>query len=228
MAKKLAVELYFANVNDFNQVPLTKHESEKVNTLKSKKRQQEYAISRWLRRKFLSLKTNLPSEQINFKKNVCGKPHIEDQTCYFNISHSHDWVVLAMCESNEIGVDIQKQEHKKSILEIAKQYFSIHEYVMLKDATDKQRTINFYKLWTAKEAVLKALGTGISTGLDKYNFTIENDSIKSYGSDNHNILLSQFIFKNDYIFSTAVLAHPNIQMEIKSYQVTKTDKWIRI
>ncbi|MDC0534358.1 4'-phosphopantetheinyl transferase superfamily protein [Francisellaceae bacterium] len=228
MSSNVLVELFFANINDFGQVPLTTSESDKFDAFKSKKRKQEYALSRWLRRKFLSLKTNIPSNELQFYKNKCGKPYLQNQAHFFNISHSHDWVVLAICKSSEIGIDIQKLESKKNMLEIAKQYFSTQEYIQLKTIKDNQQQMtSFYNLWTAKEAVLKALGTGIANGLDVYNFSIKNNTAKPNKSCN-NILFSQFKYEDNYSVSLALLTSSSLQLEINRYRVTNINELIKI
>lgn len=85
-----------------------------------------------------------------------GKPYLKDGTFYFNLSHSGDYVVLAT-STKEIGVDVEKIEPYSD--SVAKRCFTPPEYKWLK----QERNIEaFYRLWTAKESVMKGTGLGFS------------------------------------------------------------------
>lgn len=75
----------------------------------------------------------------------------------FNISHSGDYVVCAVSKNNRVGIDIEK---------IRPINIPDFEYVLTPDELhqlliDKDATATFYKIWTQKEAVIKANGKGL-------------------------------------------------------------------
>lgn len=77
-----------------------------------------------------------------------GKPYCKNfPEIHFNISHSGDWVICAICDS-PIGVDIEKIGHAD--LQIAKRFFTEYEYRQLLNQ-ETNRSELFYKLWTLKE-----------------------------------------------------------------------------
>ena len=80
-----------------------------------------------------------------------GKPYLEHGP-FFSISHSRRYSVLAVSES-EIGIDIEMHENINQRL--MERCFANDEQAFAKLSTE-----NFLKIWTAKEAVLKFLGTG--------------------------------------------------------------------
>lgn len=85
--------------------------------------------------------------------NEHGKPFFEHGP-FFSISHSRRYSVLAVSE-NEIGIDIEMHENPRESL--MNRCFTEEEQVFAKLSTE-----NFLRIWTAKEAVLKFLGTGFS------------------------------------------------------------------
>lgn len=87
--------------------------------------------------------------------NLYGKPFLSDSSVYFNLSHSGDYIVLAVDEK-EVGIDIEKIETYSD--GIAKKCFVPEEYSLLKHRKEDNL---FYALWTAKESVMKACGKGL-------------------------------------------------------------------
>jgi len=79
---------------------------------------------------------------------------------HFNISHSEELALFACMLHQEIGIDIEKitTDFKE---EIAKRFFSNEEYKNLMQLPEKKRAAMFYEYWSRKEAILKAVGTGL-------------------------------------------------------------------
>jgi phosphopantetheine--protein transferase-like protein len=85
-----------------------------------------------------------------------GKPYLERGGVFFRLSHSGDYVILAVSGS-ENGADIEKV--KPRAFAAAKRCFTAEELDWLRlNDTDEA----FFVLWTAKEAVMKATGMGFS------------------------------------------------------------------
>lgn len=81
---------------------------------------------------------------------------------HFNISHSGEWVLIAFADS-ELGVDIEEIKSAFSFQTIIQDQFSEAERNFLLNSPDP--LIAFYTLWTRKEALLKAWGTGLREDL---------------------------------------------------------------
>jgi 4'-phosphopantetheinyl transferase len=64
-----------------------------------------------------------------------------------------------------IGVDLEKMRQMKDLDSLTKRFFCAKEYELVEKSAEKEKL--FFQLWTAKEAYLKAVGTGISGGLDR-------------------------------------------------------------
>ncbi len=88
------------------------------------------------------------------KYNSFGKPYKEGY--YFNLSHSGDFVLFALADS-EIGVDIEIFKKKNESLE---------DYVLSLDEKNKLNDeFDFYRFWTSKESLVKYVGFGIDRDL---------------------------------------------------------------
>lgn len=78
----------------------------------------------------------------------------------FNISHAGNYVVFASyCgEGYDLGVDIEKIDNTLNINEMSEIVFSQKERNLIENSYN-----NFFKLWTKKESLIKAIGTGFAT-----------------------------------------------------------------
>ncbi len=92
----------------------------------------------------------------------------------FNWSHSGDRAVAAMGHGVSLGIDIEHVRARPRALEIAERYFSHTEFAALKSVPPEQRSAAFLDIWTAKEAVLKALGRGIAFGLHRLDISVDD------------------------------------------------------
>jgi 4'-phosphopantetheinyl transferase len=83
-----------------------------------------------------------------------GKPYLKDGGLFFSIAHSGDYAVLATA-GREVGADIEKiTQYSKAV---ASRCFTAEEQKWFNG--DPER---FYRIWTAKESVMKATGQGFS------------------------------------------------------------------
>jgi len=96
-----------------------------------------------------------------------GKPYLPGGIC-FNLSHSGSKVVLAVDEK-EVGIDIEQIVPWSAA--VARQVFTADERNWL---LRQSANAAFYRLWTGKEAIMKALGLGFQ--LPPENFEILPDS----------------------------------------------------
>ncbi len=103
---------------------------------------------------------------VSIEQSMWEKPRlILPKGVFFNLSHSGEWTVLALSDS-EVGVDIQQV--KPVDMRLAKRFFGEEEVKKLQDAGDNAERL-FYRFWTVKEAYLKALGTGLNRPLNSFS-----------------------------------------------------------
>lgn len=100
-----------------------------------------------------------------------GKPHLKNNSFYFNISNSDNVTVCAI-SNNEIGVDIEKITYRHRVLN---KVFTDDEKCLVKTRDD------FTRIWVKKECYVKYLGIGLSYGLINVDTTkIKGFRIKKY------------------------------------------------
>ncbi|XP_030969192.1 uncharacterized protein LOC115989574 isoform X1 [Quercus lobata] len=119
---------------------------------------------------------------LKFNKNIYGKPEVEWQDVdgshipplHFNISHTSSMIACGVTVNSAIGIDVEEKQRKlkNNILAFARRYFSPYEVGLLTAISDPEfQRQEFIKLWTLKEAYVKALGRGFSAAPFK-TFTI--------------------------------------------------------
>jgi 4'-phosphopantetheinyl transferase len=108
-----------------------------------------------------------------FEIGAHGKPQVSGEAgLQFNLSHCEGAVVCAVSDSVEIGVDIECVDRRVP-LELAGTHFAACEAAWLRSLPAAQRPIGFLRLWTLKEAYIKATGLGLAQRLDDFAFAFE-------------------------------------------------------
>lgn len=98
-------------------------------------------------------------DDIRFAVAPKGKPYAVGLDVHFSVSHSNDMVVCGVC-SEPIGVDIEKLRPVKA--ELAKRVCKDNELYNMLNIKGEVDILQFFKLWTIKEAYFKMIGTGIT------------------------------------------------------------------
>ena len=113
---------------------------------------------------------------VEFVASRLGKPAIcatgIELGLEFNVSHSEDWLFLAFCRDNPIGVDVECVKHDFPVMEISQRFFTSSEASLVANVNEKCRTEMFFRIWVRKEAYLKALGKGLHQDLKSFETPI--------------------------------------------------------
>jgi phosphopantetheinyl transferase len=117
-----------------------------------------------LLRKYLSHWLNTTPEEVTLTMNPFGKPEIQNSPFYFNMSRSGNQIAFYFGPTDG-GIDIETIRPSAPFQEIAKLHFHPNEQKFISSDTD------FFTLWTRKEAVLKAMGTGLQSRIDNFDTT---------------------------------------------------------
>lgn len=88
----------------------------------------------------------------------------------FNLSHTGGWIALGICQESRLGVDLETVDPTFPALEIATEFFLPEECEWIAQGGVER----FFHLWTAKEALMKATGRGMSLPPDKILVTIRD------------------------------------------------------
>jgi 4'-phosphopantetheinyl transferase len=99
-----------------------------------------------------------------------GKPFVEAATkpITFNLSHSGNFALVAVANGCDVGVDVEIVRTDPTLSQVADRFFTPGEARWL--AT--QDPTGFFRLWTLKEACIKAAGGGLSIPLNQFEIRV--------------------------------------------------------
>ncbi len=103
-------------------------------------------------------------------------PDLHPHPVSFNISHSGETVLVGVAADVDIGVDVETVRPFDNFMEIAENYFHPIEFQSIAAISRDKQLRKFYEIWTQKEAVVKALGMGLSLPLDSFQVSGELNS----------------------------------------------------
>lgn len=104
-----------------------------------------------------------------------GKPALmADNGWYFNVAHSGDYAVLVIANGNEVGVDIERCRAVSDLEAMASMVLSPAEKLAWRALPADERHSAFFRLWTRKEAVAKAVGQGLRLGFPELSIGFEH------------------------------------------------------
>lgn len=128
-----------------------------------------YRAARGGLRRVLAGYTGQPPADLRFDYGPQGKPSLRGGPA-FNLSHAGHWAALAVAEAQvDLGIDIEA--HRQVERAVAERFFSASEVAALSGLTGAAWELGFFRIWTRKEAVIKALGSGLSLPLDSFDVT---------------------------------------------------------
>ncbi|MCI0465845.1 MAG: 4'-phosphopantetheinyl transferase superfamily protein [Beijerinckiaceae bacterium] len=174
--------LWLAGPCDSGQVPerwrtlLSADEEERANRFLRAGDRALFSMARAMLRHLLSEATGIAAKSIAFCEGPFGKPFLAGaRGPHFNVSHSGAFALIGLSGSREIGVDIERMRDMGDAHLLAVRYFSDAEYSFLRGLEGEALLTAFYRIWTCKEAVLKALGAGIAEHLKDFSVELTGD-----------------------------------------------------
>ena len=153
---------------------LNESEKDRLTQFKVISNHNQHLIGRAMMRWLLSPDKSRLSEVL-FDTEAQGKPFVKHPASSkrpFNLSHTDGLVLCAIgsLSHHHVGVDVERSDRSTSP-ELAERYFSPPEITLLQQTTDEQiKRERFLRIWTLKEAFIKAIGTGLRTPLSHFAF----------------------------------------------------------
>jgi 4'-phosphopantetheinyl transferase len=140
-------------------------EPDRAHRFKVEPPRQRFVVARAALRAVLASYLGAPPDSLVFAYGAHGKPFLApqpDPPLHFNVSHSGDTVVIAVSRTERLGIDIEEQRPVDAATSIAARFFAPAEAAWLRKLPQERLAEAFFHLWTAKEAYVKALGSGMS------------------------------------------------------------------
>jgi len=127
----------------------------------------------WLR-PLLAAYVGCRADELALIRGEHGKPRLAvPATLEFNLSHTRDGALVGISREQALGVDIETRHRSRPVVELAGRYFADGEAAALSRVAAPHRQVAFLRLWSCKEAVVKALGRGIGFGLARVAFALD-------------------------------------------------------
>lgn len=176
-------EFMFSKFNHYFYI-LSDEEQKKAHEFKIDFFRKCHLLSRITLRLLLSKYTGIAPELIKIHKNEYGKPFIKSvNQIRFNVSHSKERLVIVVAPF-EVGIDIEYINPHFDINKILDLTLSKKELLNIKKLKGHLQRRQFYRHWTQKESLLKAMGKGLNVELNELE--IFENYIKIHGEINKN------------------------------------------
>ena len=151
-------------------------------------------------RQSISKKINCHTSQIKILTDSFGKPYCKHpESCYFNISHSGEWVVCAL-ENEPVGIDIQKivKVPRKRMDMIVLRFFHKYEQTRYFNLSVEERENFFFSQWALKESYIKLLGKGLRIPLHSFFAFLDQTGKGSMPDGKHIRYFQQYDIDRNY------------------------------
>lgn len=90
-----------------------------------------------------------------------GRPRLPGSTVEYSVSHSGDWVLMAVTGVGVLGVDIESHASSRDTDGLLRIALTAHEQAEVAQLPPAQRSQRFFSAWTRKEAAMKLTGLGL-------------------------------------------------------------------
>jgi 4'-phosphopantetheinyl transferase len=125
----------------------------------------------------LSRYLDCPPSDIRFAENPFGKPFLDEanggRVPEFNLSHAGELVLVGVCESRRVGIDVEEIRPMDDLSSIAESHYTPQECAFIFGQVSEAQTRAFFRCWTRKEAYVKALGKGLSIRLNSFETNMQ-------------------------------------------------------
>lgn len=173
-----------------------------------------FIAARGILRQLLGIYLEVSPDRLTFTYGDRGKPQLElatsavNRSINFNLSHSQKYAIYGFSSHQPIGVDLEYVRDMPDALKIAQRFFSKNEYKLICNTAATEQNQIFFQLWTAKEAYLKAIGTGLAGSLSSIDLTLNQAQSSGLFSIRDRTLATEwslcgFIPQQDYVAAIA-------------------------
>ena len=152
--------------------PLSQDEIARMAAIRDPRSRAVFAMTRRALRRILAQMLDCAPAEVRLTTGWNGKPALAPQPGralpVFSVSHSGDHAIIATSPGGEIGVDLEADCPRRNGLRIAARFFAPAEVDALRALPEDRQGDAFTRLWTLKEAVIKATGEGLARRLDSF------------------------------------------------------------
>ena len=155
--------------------PVSPAEEARARRMRSPRRRREFLVCRGALRRVLGETLGIDPLAVPIREGAHGKPRLAYRGSTFrgpprigfNVSHSDARFIVALALGMDPGVDVERIRPRRDLAGLARRFFSPAEQRAVADAPDP--LLAFHRVWTRKEAVIKADGRGVSIDLRRFD-----------------------------------------------------------
>ena len=164
---------------------LSASEHERLRTMQHPRARAEFLSGRWLVRGLLAAVSGLPPAAVPITIGADGALAMPGGPAV-NLSHTDGLIALGLAARGELGLDVEWHRRPGRTVELAHRYFAAAEIEALMRLPEhasgphsETRRDRFFRLWTLKEAWIKARGLGLKIPLGSFafRFPFENNDL---------------------------------------------------
>ncbi|GAA3836644.1 hypothetical protein GCM10022226_68260 [Sphaerisporangium flaviroseum] len=157
-------------------------ERERARALASPVERHRFTIAHAALRAILGRLCGVRAAQLRFVTEAGGRPYLAlpdgRPPVDFNLSHSEEWALVAVAPPGwRVGVDVERIRPDLDCLQMARRMYQPAEADHLAHAEPAARRTEYFHLWSAKEAYVKAVGVGLA-GLRDVLVRREGDALR--------------------------------------------------
>lgn len=165
----VAVRIFRADLGDAELAALCATldaaESARAAAFRKPEDRRRFVVGRSQLRRLAAERLGVPAAALRFVEGAHGKPEVAGASIGTNVSHSGDVVAVALADG-PVGVDVELRRDLVDLDALVRAKFADEEAQAVRAAADPRR--EFFRIWAAKEAVVKAIGDGLTLGLKNF------------------------------------------------------------
>jgi 4'-phosphopantetheinyl transferase len=154
---------------------LSEEELERAKRLIFERDRNRFIVTRSMLRRICAGYTGENPNAIKFRYGIHGKPELVDAGIHFNLSHSEDLAIYAFSSRLRVGVDIERIRPVGDAESIVRDFFSAADHEAFVKIDPSLRNAAFFRYWTRREALLKAMALGIATPPEDLHVSVPNE-----------------------------------------------------
>lgn len=176
---------------------------------------QAYFAAHALARVMLSGQAPRSPSSWHFATNVHGKPEVLRDAgtppMRFNLSHTRGLVAVALTLEHDVGIDVEVVDGKRFSFDLAARVFAAEEVDLLHATPTADQPQVLFAIWTLKEAVIKAMGRGLSMPLADFALSLDPLAVRfldKHGENSAHWFLRRFAPTQSHTMAVA-MRHPD-------------------
>ncbi len=201
LAKIKDVYIYQLTINFDKNIDLSllnNDEQQKANSFINHHDKARFVQTRIALKQLIANHLQQDEKTINFDYNKFGKPFLTDNPLYCNVSHSHDTALITIAKNYHVGIDIEVASKVDNLQSELKN--------LVYAQNDDMQQLSFAQTWVIKEAIVKAIGTGLQTAMTDFAVQYDDNQLRIIGDGQQFANVQAFLveIKGDYVACIAM------------------------